>query len=165
MDTTDSRSADSQLSPQRVRIDLAERSYDILIGAGLLGREDSYEGLPAGGTAMIVTNTVVAPLYLERLRCRLQACYGRVDAVVLPDGEQYKTLETLARDRALAIGSGVAAAQDYYRGTVPALALALASGSWRVACGYIASAFFWAPLPARSASRCARRSAADCALA
>ena len=67
MDITDSRSADSQLSPQRVRIDLAERSYDILIGAGLLGREDSYEGLPAGGTAMIVTNTVVAPLYLDRL--------------------------------------------------------------------------------------------------
>ncbi|MBS4037146.1 MAG: 3-dehydroquinate synthase [Hydrogenophaga sp.] len=95
MDTTDSRSADSQLSPQRVRIDLAERSYDILIGAGLLGREDSYEGLPAGGTAMIVTNTVVAPLYLDRLAATLSRRHVRVLHVVLPDGEAHKDWQTL----------------------------------------------------------------------
>ena len=59
MDTLEPRTARAA-----VRIDLGERSYDILIGAGLLDRSDSYEGLPTGGTAMIVTNTTVASLYL-----------------------------------------------------------------------------------------------------
>ncbi|MDD2547021.1 MAG: 3-dehydroquinate synthase [Burkholderiaceae bacterium] len=96
--TTPSLSADlSSDAPgaQTVAIDLGERSYPIVIGAGLLDAPASYEGLPKAATALIVTNTTVAPLYADRLRAALQRRYATVHAVVLPDGEQYKTWETL----------------------------------------------------------------------
>src|SRR5688500_11379057 len=70
--------------PERVAIDLAERSYDILIGAHLLDAPHSYAGLPGGGAAVIVTNTTVAPLLGERLRAALQLRYPRVLLVSLP---------------------------------------------------------------------------------
>jgi 3-dehydroquinate synthase len=52
----------SQTGPRQVRIDLGDRSYDILIGAGLLARPASWEGLPRAAAALVVTNTTVAPL-------------------------------------------------------------------------------------------------------
>jgi len=73
-----------------VPIALDERSYDIHIGSGLLADPLSWKGLPRAAAAVIVTNDAVAPLYLEALRSQLQAHYGRVDAVVLKDGEQHK---------------------------------------------------------------------------
>ncbi len=73
-----------------VPIALDERSYDIHIGSGLLADPNSWQGLPRAAAAVIVTNDAVAPLYLEALRSQLQAHYGRVDAVVLKDGEQHK---------------------------------------------------------------------------
>jgi 3-dehydroquinate synthase len=60
------------LSPavQHVDIDLGDRSYRIDIGAALLDHALSFAGLPAASSALIVSNTTVAPLYLERLqRC------------------------------------------------------------------------------------------------
>ena len=107
-------------SPSTVSIALAERSYDILIGPQLLDDPSTWRGLPRAAVALIVSNETVAPLYLERLRSRLLAHYGRVDAVVLPDGEQYKDWATMnqivdhllggASDRKtvlLALGGGV----------------------------------------------------------
>ena len=44
---------------------------------------------------MIVSNTTVAPLYLDALQAPLEAAGISVLAVVLPDGEQYKNTETL----------------------------------------------------------------------
>lgn len=82
-------------SPSTVSIALAERSYDILIGPQLLDDPATWQGLPRAAVALIVSNETVAPLYLERLRIRLLAHYGRVDAVVLPDGEQYKDWPTM----------------------------------------------------------------------
>ncbi|MDC6166061.1 3-dehydroquinate synthase [Paucibacter sp. XJ19-41] len=82
-------------SPSTVSIALAERSYDILIGPQLLDDPATWQGLPRAAAALIVSNETVAPLYLERLRSRLQAHYARVDAVVLPDGEQYKDWATM----------------------------------------------------------------------
>ncbi|HRH17691.1 MAG TPA: 3-dehydroquinate synthase [Aquabacterium sp.] len=73
-----------------VRIDLGDRSYDILIGQGLLGDSRSYAGLPKSSTALIVTNTTVGPLYTARLRQALSAHHAKVMDVELPDGEQYK---------------------------------------------------------------------------
>ncbi|WP_336368372.1 3-dehydroquinate synthase [Marinobacter sp. C2H3] len=75
-------------------VELGDRSYPILIGAGLLGSQD-LTGYVAGSKVMIVTNNTVAPLYLERAR----ACFPgkQVDTVVLPDGEQYKDWQTLNR--------------------------------------------------------------------
>ncbi|HEX7888202.1 MAG TPA: 3-dehydroquinate synthase [Ramlibacter sp.] len=81
--------------PQQVRIALGERSYDIQIGAGLLGAPAAWQGLPAATAALVVTNTTVAPLYAARLRESLTAHYGTVHEVVLPDGEEHKDWQTL----------------------------------------------------------------------
>ena len=75
---------------ERVRIDLAERGYDILIGSGLLDRPETYAGLPAGAVAAIVTNETVAPLFAERLKRALSGAYPTVQLIVLPDGEAHK---------------------------------------------------------------------------
>lgn len=78
-----------------LKLDLGNRSYPIHIGAGLLGRPDLYAPFIEGKRVAIVTNEVVAPLFLARLRANLVA-YDLLD-IVLPDGEQYKTLETVNR--------------------------------------------------------------------
>ncbi|MBO9686982.1 3-dehydroquinate synthase [Roseateles chitosanitabidus] len=84
-------------SPTVVPIDLGDRSYDILIGAGLLDQSSTWAGLPRARTALIVTNDLVAPLYLERLTRQLSTHYANVESVVLPDGEQHKSWESLDR--------------------------------------------------------------------
>jgi 3-dehydroquinate synthase len=60
----------------------------------LLGNRELLESLIRGRDLCLVTNTTVAGLYLERLRDTLSG--RRVALCVLPDGEQYKTLETAA---------------------------------------------------------------------
>jgi 3-dehydroquinate synthase len=78
-----------------VHLDLGERSYDIHIGTGLLDAADSWDGLPRSATALIVTNTTVAPLYAQRVARQLAPRYGRVLVIELPDGEVYKEAATL----------------------------------------------------------------------
>ena len=82
-------------STQQVTIELQERSYSIAIGAGLLGSKASFAGLPKASVAMIVTNETVAPLYMERLRQAIGPHYPSVLNVCLPDGEAYKTWDSL----------------------------------------------------------------------
>ena len=81
--------------PVQVHIDLAERSYPIFIGTGLLGNASTYQHLPSASTALIVSNTTVAPLYAAQLQAALQARYGKVLLTTLPDGEAYKDWPTL----------------------------------------------------------------------
>jgi len=79
-----------------VHIELpGDRRYEIRIGAGLLDAAGSWQGLPRAAAAVVVSNETVAPLYAERLREQLLQVYGRVDLVVLPDGEQHKGWESL----------------------------------------------------------------------
>jgi len=78
-----------------VRIEMGDRSYDILIGTSLLGNAATYAGLPKANTAMVVTNTAVAPLYAKALADALASQYQRVLQVTLPDGEAYKDWQTL----------------------------------------------------------------------
>ncbi len=80
---------------EQVRIALDERSYPILIGAGLLNRPDSFAVAPDASSALIVSNATVAPLYADRLCRSLRGKYRAVHSVVLPDGEAYKNWETL----------------------------------------------------------------------
>ena len=80
---------------QQVRIELADRSYDIRIGSALLGRADSYDGLPRASTALIVSNTAVAPLYAAQLQAALSSRFAKVLLVSLPDGEAHKDWPTL----------------------------------------------------------------------
>lgn len=76
-----------------LKVELGERSYPIFIGTGLLDRPELYAPYIKGRQVLIVTNDTVAPLYLERVK---QALVGfQVDAVILPDGEAYKNLDTL----------------------------------------------------------------------
>lgn len=82
---------------QQVSIALGDRSYDIQIGAGLLGQSAAWEGLPAAAAALVVTNTTVEPLYAAQLREALAARYRSVIQVVLPDGEAHKDWQTLNR--------------------------------------------------------------------
>jgi 3-dehydroquinate synthase len=80
---------------QQVRIALGERSYDILIGPGLLASPQPWQDLPRSAAALIVTNSTVAPLYAARLRSALAPHYRTVHEVVLPDGEEHKDWPTL----------------------------------------------------------------------
>ena len=82
-------------SSRRVHIELGERSYPILIAPALLDHSDSFAGLPAATTALIVSNTTVAPLYAQRLQAALQSRYKTVHLVALPDGEAHKNWQTL----------------------------------------------------------------------
>lgn len=118
-----------------VYVELKERRYPISIGAGLLTEPTSYYPLKAGDKVMIVTNPTVASHYLATVREALSQLGCQVSGVLLPDGEQYKTLESLnliftallteqhGRDTTiLALGGGVIgdvagfAAASYQRG-------------------------------------------------
>jgi 3-dehydroquinate synthase len=90
-----------------VSIELDERSYDILIGTGLLDDPTSFDRLPAAACAAIVTNPTVAPLYAARLQAALADRYPRVLSIELPDGEAHKDWASLNMifDALLAAGS------------------------------------------------------------
>jgi len=74
---------------------LGNRTYPIYIGSGLIGQAELLAPFVRAGRAAVVTNTTVAPLYLERLAAGLDACGIELVRVVVPDGEAYKSWETL----------------------------------------------------------------------
>ena len=78
-----------------LRVELGERSYPIYIGPSLLGRSELVLPAVAGRQVLVVSNVTVAPLYLEQTLAMFEGC--QVDTVVLPDGEEYKTLEIANR--------------------------------------------------------------------
>lgn len=78
---------------QTLTVDLAERSYPIYIGADLLGQHDLLRQHIAGRQVLLVSNQTVAPLYLQKVQNMLGNLH--YETVILPDGEQYKTLATL----------------------------------------------------------------------
>lgn len=72
-----------------------ERSYPIHIGSAILSQTELIlNHLPRKRVA-IVTNTTVAPLYLERLRSALAGHGVASVPIILPDGEEYKNWQTL----------------------------------------------------------------------
>ena len=87
--------ANSSLISAQVHIELDDRSYPIVIGSGLLGDASTYQHLPPASTALIVSNTAVAPLYAAQLQAALQARYPKVLLLQLPDGEAHKDWSTL----------------------------------------------------------------------
>lgn len=85
------------VTPQRtLTVALGDRSYPIHIGVGLLQQANVLMPYLAGQQVMVVTNDAVAPLYLETL-CATFPDYLDVRTVVLPDGEQHKTIEQVGR--------------------------------------------------------------------
>jgi 3-dehydroquinate synthase len=82
---------------ENLRVALGERSYPIYIGPGLVSRADLYRPYLQGGGAAIVTNDVVAPLYLASARDALAAAGVQAVDIVVPDGEQAKSWENLQK--------------------------------------------------------------------
>ncbi len=84
---------------QTLRVDLAERAYDIRIGDGLIGRAGAEIAPltgPRSGVA-VLTDRTVAELYLEPLRQALAAAGIGMQALVLPTGEATKGWPELIR--------------------------------------------------------------------
>lgn len=117
-----------------LHVDLDDRSYPIYIGRDLFVEAELLSRHIRGSQVAIVSNETVAPLYVERVRSALGE-RSLISEIVLPDGEQYKTLATLETifDRLLgdghnrsttliAVGGGVVgditgfAAASYQRG-------------------------------------------------
>jgi 3-dehydroquinate synthase len=73
-------------------VKLQSHSYPVHIGRGLLSDSGTWDRYLSDGRILVVTNEIVAPLYLKRLQ---QALAGRtVDTLILPDGESNKTVST-----------------------------------------------------------------------
>ncbi len=120
---------------EKLAVTLGERSYPITIAAGLFNDPASFWPLKSGDQVMLVTNETLAPLYLSTIRDVLERAGVKVDQVILPDGEAYKSLSVMdtvftallqkphGRDTTLiALGGGVIgdltgfAAASYQRG-------------------------------------------------
>jgi 3-dehydroquinate synthase len=76
-----------------LNVSLAERSYPIYIGEDLLSQPALLQQHIKRKEVLIVTNDTVAPLYLDKVQSLLEDYH--CESVVLPDGEQFKTLEVL----------------------------------------------------------------------
>jgi len=85
----------SQHVADPVKIELGERSYLIDIASGLLDHPGLWSPDPRAGVALIVTNSTVDRLYARRFEQCLRAVHNDVHRVVLPDGEEHKTWQTL----------------------------------------------------------------------
>jgi 3-dehydroquinate synthase len=83
--------------PKRVPVALGDRSYDVLIGAGLLDDESAFAAVRGGEAALLVTNDVVGPILADRALQTLRRRFKSVSAVTIPDGEQHKRWEILNR--------------------------------------------------------------------
>jgi 3-dehydroquinate synthase len=99
LETARARKARTRMNEQAsisLNVELGDRSYPITIGRGLL--DDAAlltRHIGGSGKVAIVTNTTVAPLYLDKVAAPLRAAGREVVTIVLPDGEEYKTWQSL----------------------------------------------------------------------
>lgn len=70
------------------------KSYPIYIGNKLLGK-DLLSRLVDSKKALVVTNTIVAPIYLDKVMHALRSKGIDVVQITLPDGEVHKNMDTL----------------------------------------------------------------------
>ena len=80
---------------QTVTVDLDDRSYPIFIGANLLENVNLLLPHIGSGRVVVVTNEIVAPIYLERVQLQFGRQFG--SSIVLPDGEATKNLDTIGQ--------------------------------------------------------------------
>lgn len=80
---------------KKLIVQLDDRSYPIYIGSGLLSCPELLTQHIKSKQVLVVTNETIAPLYLEAILKNLQGYI--VETVILPDGEQYKTLDFVAK--------------------------------------------------------------------
>ncbi|KAL2497607.1 3-dehydroquinate synthase [Abeliophyllum distichum] len=137
MDQFPTQTTSSPAVPTTVDVDLGNRSYPIYIGSRLLDQPELLQRHVHGKQVLVVTNTTIAPLYLDKTIHALTDGNPnvKVESVILPDGEQFKNMDTLMKvfDKAIesrmdrrctfvALGGGVIgdmcgyAAASYLRG-------------------------------------------------
>jgi 3-dehydroquinate synthase len=80
---------------QRIDVNLGSRSYPIFIGAGAMSLKDAFDRVIPANDVLVVTNTIVGPLYAATLGAALSP--RRCLEVSLPDGEVHKTLANVSR--------------------------------------------------------------------
>ena len=80
---------------QTLTVALGDRAYPIHIGSGLLNQPELILPHLKTAQAAIVSNTTVAPLYLDRVQSPLQQAGIKTVSIILPDGEAYKNSESL----------------------------------------------------------------------
>jgi 3-dehydroquinate synthase len=80
---------------QTLTVELEDRSYPINIGAGLLQQQSLLQAAVPARDILLVSNTTVAPLYASAVREALADRH--VVEVILPDGEQHKSLAMAGR--------------------------------------------------------------------
>jgi 3-dehydroquinate synthase len=90
---------------KQINVILGERSYPIRIGADLLLDPSLLPESLSGRHVLVISNETIAPLYLDRVMAALQG-YAAT-SVILPDGEQHKTFDNVARvlDQLAAMGA------------------------------------------------------------
>jgi 3-dehydroquinate synthase len=90
---------------QIINVELGLRRYPIVIGAGLLGSAFDLGEYLVGSDCLVVSNEIVAPLYLDNLRANLPD--KTISTMELPDGEAFKTTDTLhtVLDKLVEIGA------------------------------------------------------------
>ncbi|TFF21913.1 3-dehydroquinate synthase [Jiella endophytica] len=106
---------------RRVEVSLGERSYDILIGEGLIDRAgEEIAARLSGARAVVVTDETVGGLYLTRLEIALAGAGIEAASLTLPAGETTKSFVRLEEtvdailgarlergDAVIALGGGV----------------------------------------------------------
>lgn len=83
---------------KKIIVELGDRSYPIYAGNDLLSKTNLLAENIRSKQLMVVSNTTIAPLYLEKLMQSLQGLASEgleINSVILPDGEQYKTLDAV----------------------------------------------------------------------
>ena len=80
---------------EKLVVALGDRAYPIYVGSSLL-TSSLVSGHILAKQVMIVTNTTLAELYLEPFSASLKDAGFAVSNVILPDGEQHKSLSTMA---------------------------------------------------------------------
>jgi 3-dehydroquinate synthase len=81
---------------ESLRVALGSRAYPIHLGAGLIDQAELYAP-HVRGSAALISNEVVLPLYGARVRKALESAGARVTEVAVPDGEAAKSWQTLDR--------------------------------------------------------------------
>ena len=81
-----------------VKVDAPSRTYEVLVDEFTLDQLGDLCRCVSGGDACcVVSDTNVAPLYMDRAKESLESAGYRVATFVFPAGEQSKTLQTFAQ--------------------------------------------------------------------
>ena len=97
LNRNDKNNMNTSTNSAHLKVDLGERSYPIEIGTGLLKDVKLLSRTIKGKRLAIITNDVVAPLYLDKLTASLKEAGKEVISIVLPDGEKEKNWESLMK--------------------------------------------------------------------